>query len=117
MLASLLFFLAQAATDSTAGSAADFAKLSPETQAKVQAFSDTARRALDRYKALGIWGRDTRLPRSGYERLRAGLVSGGLVSVGTPYETAVDNSLAERVLAEDPPALTVSDPNADESPG
>ena len=36
--------------------------------------------ALDRYKTLGLWGRDPRLPRSGYERLRAGLVSGGLVS-------------------------------------
>ena len=62
--------------------------------------------ALDRYKALGIWGADTRLPRSGYERLRAGLVSGGLVSMGTPYETAVDNALAERVISEDPPALS-----------
>lgn len=62
-------------------------------------------RALDRYKALGLWGRDTRLPRSGYERLRAGLVSGGLVAKGTPYETAVDNTLAELVARQDPPAL------------
>jgi len=62
--------------------------------------------ALDRYKALGLWGRDPRLPRSGYERLRAGLVSGGLVKTGAPYETAVDNSLAELVIGEDPPALT-----------
>ena len=61
--------------------------------------------ALDRYKALGLWGRDPRLPRSGYERLRAGLVSGGLVKTGTPYETAVDNTLAELVIGEDPPAL------------
>jgi NitT/TauT family transport system substrate-binding protein len=62
--------------------------------------------ALDRYKALGLWGQDTRLPRSGYERLKAGLVSGGLVSKGTPYETAVDNSLAEIVRRENPPPLT-----------
>jgi len=62
--------------------------------------------ALDRYKVLGLWGRDPRLPRSGYERLRAGLVSGGLVKTGAPYETAVDNSLAELVIGEDPPALT-----------
>jgi len=62
--------------------------------------------ALDRYKALGLWGRDPRLPRSGYERLRAGLVSGGLVKTGAPYESAVDNSLAELVIGEDPPALT-----------
>jgi NitT/TauT family transport system substrate-binding protein len=62
-------------------------------------------KALDRYKALGLWGRDTRLARSGYERLRAGLVSGGLVAKGTPYEMAVDNTLAELVARQDPPAL------------
>jgi NitT/TauT family transport system substrate-binding protein len=62
-------------------------------------------KALDRYKALGLWGRDPRLPRSGYERLRAGLVSGGLVKAGAPYETAVDNRLAELVIRENPPAL------------
>jgi NitT/TauT family transport system substrate-binding protein len=62
-------------------------------------------KALDRYKALGLWGRNTRLPRTGYERLKSGLVSGGLVSKGTPYETAVDNSLAELVIKEDPPTL------------
>jgi NitT/TauT family transport system substrate-binding protein len=62
-------------------------------------------RALGRYKKLGVWGRDPRLPRSGYERLRAGLVSGGFVTAGTPYETAVDNSLAEIVIRQDPPAL------------
>jgi NitT/TauT family transport system substrate-binding protein len=61
--------------------------------------------ALDRYKALGLWGRDPRLPQSGYERLRAGLVSGGLVKLGAPYETAVDNTLAELVIRQDPPAL------------
>jgi NitT/TauT family transport system substrate-binding protein len=62
-------------------------------------------KALDRYLALGIWGRDPRLPRSGFERLRAGLVSGGLISTGAPYERLVDNSLAERVLQQEPPAL------------
>ena len=58
-----------------------------------------------RYKSLAIWGRDPRLPRSGYERLRASMVSGGFVATGTPYEVAVDNSLAEAVVAEDPPPL------------
>ena len=62
-------------------------------------------KAFDRYKALGLWGRNTRLPRSGYERLKDGLISGGLVSKGTPYETAVDNTLAELVARQDPPAL------------
>jgi NitT/TauT family transport system substrate-binding protein len=62
-------------------------------------------KALDRYKALGIWGRDPILPRSGYERLRASLLSGGLIAQGGRFEVTVDNTLAERVIAENPPAL------------
>jgi NitT/TauT family transport system substrate-binding protein len=62
------------------------------------------RAAVARYCALGIWGRDPILPRAGYERLKAGLVSGGFAK-GTPFETAVDNSLAEQVVSEDPPSL------------
>ena len=61
--------------------------------------------AIDRYKRLGVWGKNPRLPRSGYDRLKAGLVSGGFVTRGTVYEVAVDNTLAEQVIAEDPPAL------------
>ena len=61
--------------------------------------------ACARYKSLGIWGSDPRLPRAGYDRLRASLVSGGFVSPGTPYDVAVDNSLADAVVAEDPPPL------------
>lgn len=57
-----------------------------------------------RYKALGIWGRDPILPRQGYERLKTSLVSAGFAK-GTPYDTAVDNSLAEQVVDEDPPAF------------
>jgi NitT/TauT family transport system substrate-binding protein len=60
--------------------------------------------ALNRYKALGIWGRTPILPRDGYERLRDGMVSGGFVH-GTDYEVAVDNSLAEAAVAEGPEAL------------
>lgn len=62
--------------------------------------------ALERYKALGLWGQDARLPRSGYERLKAGLVSGGLIKRGTPFETAVDNSFAELAVRENLPPLT-----------
>jgi NitT/TauT family transport system substrate-binding protein len=61
--------------------------------------------ACARYKSLGIWGGDPRLPRAGYERLLGSLVSGGFVSPGTPYEVAVDNSLAQRAMTEDPPPL------------
>ena len=56
--------------------------------------------ACDRYKSLGIWGRDPILPRSGYDRLRRSLVSGGFVDPGTPFEVAVDNRLAIAVITE-----------------
>jgi NitT/TauT family transport system substrate-binding protein len=71
-------------------------------------------RACTRYKALGIWGRDPHLPRAGYDRLRASLVSGGFVSPGTPYEVAVDNSIADMVVANKnlpPPASNPSLPD------
>jgi NitT/TauT family transport system substrate-binding protein len=55
-------------------------------------------RACARYKELKIWGHDPHLPRAGYDRLRASLVSGGFVSPGTDYEIAVDNSLADAVI-------------------
>jgi NitT/TauT family transport system substrate-binding protein len=63
------------------------------------------RAALARYRALGIWGQNPILPRGGYERLKAGLVSGGFVRTGTPFETAVDNTLAESAVRADPPSL------------
>jgi NitT/TauT family transport system substrate-binding protein len=63
------------------------------------------RAAVARYRTLGIWGRDPILPRAGYNRLKAGLVSGHFVKRGAPFEQAVDNSLAEEVVREDPPPL------------
>ncbi len=63
------------------------------------------RAAVARYYGLGIWGRNPLLPRVGYDRLRAGLVSAGFVQYAAPFEQAVDNSLAEEVVREDPPAL------------
>jgi NitT/TauT family transport system substrate-binding protein len=66
-------------------------------------FTDVPRARLEaacgRYQALGIWGRDPVLPRAGYERLVAGMESGGFVDPGTPFEVAVDNSLAEEAVA------------------
>jgi len=53
--------------------------------------------ACSRYKTLGIWNRTPLLPRESYDRLRDSLVSGGFVSPGTPFETAVDNNLAKAV--------------------
>lgn len=60
--------------------------------------------AVARYRKLGIWGRNPILPRQGYERLKGSLVSGGFAK-GTAFEIAVDNSLAEQAVADDPPAL------------
>jgi NitT/TauT family transport system substrate-binding protein len=54
--------------------------------------------AIARYQALGVWGKDPVLPQAGFERLKAGLVSGGLIRRDTPFATAVDNSLAEAAL-------------------
>jgi len=67
--------------------------------------STLLRAAVARYRALGIWGRNPILPRAGYDRLKAGLVSGRVVREGAPFEAAVDNSLAEEVVREDPPPL------------
>ncbi|HWB48698.1 MAG TPA: ABC transporter substrate-binding protein [Stellaceae bacterium] len=60
--------------------------------------------ALERYKTLGVWGRSPILPRDGYDRLKDGLVSGGFCR-GVDYAIAVDNSLADAAVAEDPPSL------------
>ena len=62
------------------------------------------RASVARYRALGIWGANPILPLAGYARLVSSLVSGGFAR-GTPFESAVDNSLAEQVVLEDPPSL------------
>ena len=67
--------------------------------------STLLRGAVARYRTLGIWGRDPILPRAGYDRLKVGLVSGHFVKQGASFEQAVDNSLADEVVREDPPPL------------
>jgi len=57
--------------------------------------------ACARYQTLGIWSTTPVLPRAGYDRLLSSLVSGGFVA-GTPFEVAVDNSLAHEVMAGHP---------------
>ena len=61
--------------------------------------------ALARLQQLGVWGRNPVLPRAGYDRLKAGLFSGGLITRDTPFEQAVDNTIARLVIEENPPAL------------
>ncbi|MBV8936666.1 MAG: ABC transporter substrate-binding protein [Alphaproteobacteria bacterium] len=67
--------------------------------------AELLRGAVARYLELGIWGRNPILPRGGYERLRAGLISAGFVKQAAPFEQAIDNSLAEEIVREDPPPL------------
>ena len=62
------------------------------------------RAAISRYLALGVWGHNPILPRGGYQRLRASLMSAHFVKSAAPFEQAVDNSLAEEVVREDSPA-------------
>src|SRR5579864_2201867 len=61
--------------------------------------------ALARYQPLGIWGRDPRLPRAGYDRLKTALISGGLIRSAPAFEDAVDNSFAVEVMKANPPAM------------
>lgn len=68
--------------------------------------ADLLRAAIARYQQLGIWGPTPVLPRDGYERLKAGLVSGGFAK-GTPYEVAVDNTLADMAVRADPPPASL----------
>jgi NitT/TauT family transport system substrate-binding protein len=63
------------------------------------------RNSIARYRALSIWGGNPILPRAGYERLRASLLSARFVKEATSFEQAVDKSLAEEVVREDPPPL------------
>lgn len=56
-------------------------------------------RALARYAGQEIWGRDPVLPQEGFERLRAGLLSGGFLRRAVPFAECVDNRLAEAAIA------------------
>jgi len=62
--------------------------------------------AIARYRRLGIWGRDPYLPRGGFDRLRGACLSGRIVQTAPTWEQAVDMRLAERVIAENPAALS-----------
>ncbi len=55
--------------------------------------------AIDRYRALGLYGPDPVTRREGFDRLAAAMVSGGALKQLIPFETCVDNSLAEEAVA------------------
>ncbi len=56
--------------------------------------------AVERYRALGLWGADPVLRREGFDRLKAAMISGGALSRDIAFETCVDNRLAELAVAE-----------------
>jgi len=81
-----------------------------ETAAQVSRFFDSISLAtleglIGRYLGLGIWGRNPILPRAGFERLRDAMYSGAFIGRKIPYEECTDLSLAEAVVAEDPPSM------------
>lgn len=58
-----------------------------------------------RYQSLGIWNEDPILSQQGFDRLKAGLLSGGWITRGASFEECVNTRLAERVVVENPPPL------------
>jgi NitT/TauT family transport system substrate-binding protein len=55
--------------------------------------------ALERYRALGLWGSDPVVRREGYDRLHAAMRAFGTLSRDIPFETCVDIELAQRAIA------------------
>lgn len=55
--------------------------------------------ALDRYRALGLYAADPVLRREGFDRLQQAMLSGGALAEPIPFETCVDNALAEKAVA------------------
>jgi NitT/TauT family transport system substrate-binding protein len=64
---------------------------------------DIAARAIERYRANGVWGVDPVLPVEGFVRLKSALLSGGFINRDIPFERCVDNRFALAAVAGDPP--------------
>jgi len=60
--------------------------------------------AIDRYRALKLYGADPITRPEGVERLQAAMRSGGALDRIIPFETMVDNTLAEEAVAANSPA-------------
>ncbi|HEY0181485.1 MAG TPA: ABC transporter substrate-binding protein [Rhodopila sp.] len=56
--------------------------------------------AVDRYRALELYGPDPVTRREGFDRLAAAMRSGGALQRAVPFEECVDTSLAEQVVRE-----------------
>jgi NitT/TauT family transport system substrate-binding protein len=60
--------------------------------------------AIDRYRALNLYGSDPVTRREGVARLQAAMRSGGALDHDIPFEDVVDNSLAEAAVATETPS-------------
>lgn len=60
--------------------------------------SEVYRRAVERYRRLGVWASDATLPRASYERLADMLHRGGLLSKVAPYELVVRDDLTRAAI-------------------
>jgi NitT/TauT family transport system substrate-binding protein len=56
--------------------------------------------AIDRYRALDLYGPDPVTRRDGFDRLAAAMRSGGALKRNVPFEECVDNTMAEQVVNE-----------------
>jgi len=54
--------------------------------------------AIDRYRALELYGPDPVTRREGFDRLAAAMRSGGVLHRAIPFEECIDNGLAEQVV-------------------
>ena len=56
--------------------------------------------AIDRYRALELYGPDPVIRREGFDRLAAAMRSGGALRREVQFEACIDNTFAEQVVAE-----------------
>ena len=82
-----------------------FAEPASEIAAQVAGFfpdepGDALTRMIEGYRASGVWARHPALPPETFVRLKASLLSGGLISADVPYERAVDDAITTEALSE-----------------
>lgn len=56
--------------------------------------TDSLSRMIDGYRASGLWARTPALPPAAFVRLKAALISGGLIGIDPPYERVIDPDLS-----------------------
>jgi NitT/TauT family transport system substrate-binding protein len=60
--------------------------------------------AIERYRALQLWGADPVIRREGYDRLHAAMRAAGTLGRDITFDTCVDTALAEQAVATPRPA-------------